>query len=87
VQLWLGDQDTTVPYASNAGVVRGLLQPPAEFHSAPGAAHFSFLTPCDLLAPPMICKDPKGFDRKAFHAQFNREVLNFFRRKMPAGSR
>lgn len=81
VQLWAGDQDTTVPAASNTDLVRGLLPTPPEFHRVTGAAHLSFLPPCGLgrlLLPPMLCADPKGFDRKAFHRSFNRQVVAFF---------
>jgi len=28
---------------------------------------------------PEICADPLGFDRAAFHEQFNADVLAFFR--------
>ncbi|MGB7905421.1 MAG: hypothetical protein WCF43_12050, partial [Steroidobacteraceae bacterium] len=49
VQLWSADQDTNVPYATNTRHVREALGPQAEFHSVPGAGHFSFLAPCGLL--------------------------------------
>ena len=81
VQLWAGDQDVTVPSATNTDLVRGLLPTAPDYHRVPGAAHLSFLAPCGLgrlLLPPMLCADPKGFDREAFHRTFNRQVVAFF---------
>lgn len=80
VQLWDGSADVTVPLATNAGAVRRLLPDAPEFHLVDNASHFSFLTPCDALARLLlpICKDPRGFDRKAFHEQFNASVVAFF---------
>jgi predicted dienelactone hydrolase len=86
VQLWAGQADDTVPVATNAAVVRGLL-PAATTESklVSDAAHAGFLTPCGpaaALMPPALCKDPKGFDRKAFHRLFNAEVVGFFDRTL-----
>ena len=81
VQLWAGGRDSTVPVATNAAIVRGLLPTPPEFHLVSGAGHLSFLPPCGLakpLLPPALCADPPGFDRKAFHQTFNRDVVAFF---------
>ncbi len=78
VQLWSGELDQTVPYASNAGVVRAGLGAHAEYHEAKGAMHLSFLSPCGLLRPPAVCADAPGFDREAFHAAMNAEVIRFF---------
>jgi predicted dienelactone hydrolase len=58
-----------------------------EFHRAIGAAHLSFDTPCsqaqvEASDKPVMCTDPKGFDRVAFHSRFNGEVVRFFRRHL-----
>lgn len=82
VQLWAGTADDTVPLATNAGYLAGLLGPKAEMHAVPGAAHFSFLMPCGLLGPPELCKDPAGFNRAKFHQQLNADVAHFFRAKL-----
>ena len=82
IQLWGADEDTNVPYATNTRLVREALGPRVEFHSVPGAGHFSFLAPCGLLRPPGICSDPGQFDRKAFHADMNASVIAFFSRNM-----
>lgn len=77
VQLWSGDKDVNVPYATNAGPIREALGPRVEFHAVRGAGHTSFLTPCGLLRPPGLCSDPGKFDRKAFHATMNASVVEF----------
>jgi predicted dienelactone hydrolase len=82
VQLWAGDADRTVPYETNAGVVRHLLTGPVDFHSVPGAVHLSFLAPCGPDSPPQICQDGEGFDRAAFHRELNRSMIEFFRRHL-----
>lgn len=80
VQLWSGKEDVNVPEATNAELVSQALGSRAEVHSVPGAGHFSFLVPCRLFGPPLLCSDAKGFDRGAFHSAMNAEVVNFFRR-------
>ena len=82
VQLWAGTADETVPLASNAGLLSAKLGQRAEMHAVPGAVHFSFLMPCGLLGPRELCKDPKEFDRAAFHRQFNADVARFFEANM-----
>ena len=82
IQLWSADEDVNVPYATNTKPVRDALGSVVEFHSIAGAGHFSFLTPCGLLAPPEICSDQGQFDRKAFHAQMNTSVVEFFEKNL-----
>jgi predicted dienelactone hydrolase len=78
VQLWSGDADDRVPYATNAKVVREAIGEAVEFHSVPGAGHLAFLVPCGPLKPPAICTDADGFDRKAFHTRMNADIVAFF---------
>lgn len=82
IQLWGADDDINVPYATNTKLVREALGSRVEFHSVPGAVHFSFLTPCGLLGPPAICKDQGQFDRKAFHMNMNASVIAFFEKNL-----
>lgn len=82
IQLWGADNDSNVPYATNTKLVREALSSRVEFHAVAGAGHFSFLTPCGLLAPPALCSDQQGFDRKAFHMDMNASVIAFFEKKM-----
>jgi hypothetical protein len=47
--------------------------------------HFAFLAPCPpafAKARPELCTDAPGFDRLAFHRQFDGEVLAFFRAQL-----
>lgn len=81
VQLWHGEQDTTVPFASNSQGLLSALGDRAELHKVPAAAHYSFLVPCGVLSLLPICADPADFDRDAFHQQMNSEVLAFFQRQ------
>jgi predicted dienelactone hydrolase len=82
VQMWSGEQDDKVPYATNAKPVRDGLGERVEFHSVPSAGHLSFLAPCGLLKPPGICSDPSGFDRTSFHVEMNGKVVSFFDRNL-----
>lgn len=82
VQIWGGKADVTVPLASNGQYLANLLGPKADMHPVPDAVHFSFLMPCGLIGPSELCKDPKGFDRAAFHRKFNSDVAKFFRSKL-----
>lgn len=81
VQVWSGEKDVLVPYASNAKVIIDSLArhgQTAEFRSVPNAEHRSFLSPCGPVKDAEHCKDAEGFDREAFHAEMNQEVLKFF---------
>jgi predicted dienelactone hydrolase len=82
VQLWNGTQDSNVPYATNEAVVRKLLPTPPDYHAVAGAGHFSFLAPCPSWLPLPICKETNGFDRVAFHRDFNRAVVAFFQAQL-----
>jgi predicted dienelactone hydrolase len=49
----------------------------------PNAVHMSFLTTCPTGPESSdACKDAPGFDRAAFHRDFNAEVVAFFRRHL-----
>ena len=51
-----------------------------------GAGHFSFVTsfPTALkIVAGEGARDPKGFDRDAFHQVMNREIVEFFDRTLP----
>jgi predicted dienelactone hydrolase len=90
IQLWssaLGDNGGVTP--ANVEAIAQNLPVRPEFHPVPNSAHMSFIFPCaPALAktnPPQVCTDPPGFDRTAFHAQFNAEVLRFFRARLGQG--
>ena len=83
VQLWSGDRDETVPFATNTRIVQEGLGDRVEARRIAGASHLSFLAPCGLLNPPAVCADPDGFDREKAHASMNAEVLRFFNARIP----
>jgi predicted dienelactone hydrolase len=60
-----------------------------DIHVVP-AGHFAFLAPCSpqlAAALPCICIDkPAGFDRAAFHRDFNASVAEFFRAHLSVDS-
>lgn len=85
IQMWAsheGGQGVTLDQVS--AVARDLPVKP-EFHAVPNSTHLSFLTPCPpalAKALPDICTDPPGFDREAFHKDFDAQVLSFFRKTL-----
>ncbi|ARN19410.1 alpha/beta hydrolase family protein [Piscinibacter gummiphilus] len=85
VQLWRADADTVLPSPWYAEPVRDGLGTPPEYHPVPDAGHFDFLAPCtlrfSLMAPP-LCSSQAGFDRAAFHREFNAAVVAFFGRTL-----
>jgi predicted dienelactone hydrolase len=87
VQLWRAENDHLLPNPDYAQAVRDALPRPPEYHVVPNADHFDFLAPCtERLArvAPEICVERPGFDRAAFHAEFNRAVVAFFERTLAA---
>ncbi len=82
VQLWRGGEDQILPSPYYVEPVRDRLAGRADYRVVEGAGHFDFLPPCDeALArnAPMICAPTPGFDRAAFHEDFNRDVVAFFK--------
>jgi predicted dienelactone hydrolase len=59
-----------------------------DVHVVP-AGHFTFLAPCSpqlAAAVPRICTDnPPGFDRTAFHRDFDASIVGFFRQHLRDG--
>ncbi len=87
VQLWRGDSDEVLPHPRHAQNVYDGLAVKPDYHIVPNAGHFAFLAPCSAsLAAmvPEICHDPEGFDRTAFHREFNPAVVAFFKAHLPA---
>jgi predicted dienelactone hydrolase len=81
LQFWRSELGGGVDPAGTARVARSLPGKP-DVHIVP-AGHFAFLAPCSpelAAAIPRICTDvPTGFDRAAFHRDFNASVARFFR--------
>ena len=85
VQLWRAENDVLVPHPRYAEAVRLALPEAPDYRVVANAGHFDFLAPCSAalaaLAPP-ICTSAAGFDRAAFHADFDAEVVKFFRKTL-----
>jgi predicted dienelactone hydrolase/intracellular septation protein A len=85
VQLWEAEDDRIAPNRWSADNVKANLPSPLELHLVPSADHFAFIAPCSsALAErvPDICQDPPGFDRTAFHRDFNAAVVGFFQKQL-----
>ena len=86
IQLWRGDHDEILPHPRHAQNVYDNLPIKPEYHVVPNAGHFAYLAPCTpalAQAVPFICHDPEGFDRAAFHGEFNASAVAFFKAKLP----
>jgi predicted dienelactone hydrolase len=85
IQLWASERggDGVLPEDSDA-IDENLPEKP-DYHVVPNSAHFAFIAPCSpeaTKALPEICVDAEGFDRVAFHKEFNVDVVAFFRRQL-----
>jgi predicted dienelactone hydrolase len=85
IQLWGSARggDGVLP-EDGATIDRNLPAKP-EYHVVPNSAHFAFIAPCSpeaTKALPEICADAGGFDRVAFHKEFNAAMLAFFRKHL-----
>jgi predicted dienelactone hydrolase len=85
VQLWASEFGGDGVEPHSADIVDGNLASAHEFHLVPNAGHFAFLAPCPAALAaraPAICTDAAGFDRVAFHREFDAAVLAFFQTKL-----
>jgi predicted dienelactone hydrolase len=82
VQLWASERggDGVLPH--DVAAAEGNLPAKHEYRVVSNAGHFAFVPPCpQALAKqlPEVCVDAPGFDRVAFHKQFDTDLLAFFR--------
>jgi predicted dienelactone hydrolase len=85
IQLWRSERDEVVPQPFHAQHVYDELPTKPEYHVVANAGHFAFLPECPLFLSLFVrdgCRDPAGFDRAAFHRQFNEQVVAFFKAKL-----
>ena len=82
LQIWRSELGGHGVDAGGTERVSSILPGKPEIHVVP-AGHYAFLAPCSpqlAAAVPRICTDnPAGFDRAAFHRDFNADVIAFFR--------
>lgn len=82
LQLWSSQEGGQSVTADRVEAVARLLPTPPPYHQVENSTHLSFLRPCapeEMSRLGDLCADPPGFDRAAFHRQFNAEVLAFLR--------
>ena len=79
VQLWASERGGDGVFPHDVAAVDRNLPAKHEYRVVTNAGHFAFVPPCPPAAAPEFCSDAPGFDRVAFHAQFNADVLAFFR--------
>jgi predicted dienelactone hydrolase len=81
LQFWRSEQGGAgVDPAGTAHLAANLPGKP-DIHVMP-AGHFGFLPPCSpqfAANLPRFCTDPTGFDRVAFHRDFDASIVRFFR--------
>ena len=90
IQLWASEnggrglRNIAIQPGSVAALEKRLSRP-HEFHLVPNAGHFAFMLCGPSISPvPEYCADAPGFDRAAFHDQFNAAVVRFFRQQLRA---
>ena len=87
VQLWQAEDDRVAVNRWSSDIVKASLPSPPEAHLVPLAGHFAFLAPCSAALAemaPEICRDPPGFDRTAFHQEFNLVIIGFLKKELKA---
>jgi predicted dienelactone hydrolase len=80
VQLWASEFGGDGVTHDDATTVDRNLAAKPELHTVANAGHFAFLPSCSpgqARALAQICADPEGFDRAAFHGEFDRQVIAF----------
>ena len=82
VQLWASERGGDGVLPRDVAAVDANLPARHDYRVVSNAGHFAFV----LCPPPLvqarseICVDAPGFDRVAFHAEFNGDVLAFYRK-------
>jgi predicted dienelactone hydrolase len=78
IQLWASERGGDGVLPQDVAMVNESLPARHEYRVVPNSAHFAFLSPCApalVQTRPEICADASGFDRAAFHREFNAAVL------------
>jgi predicted dienelactone hydrolase len=85
IQLWSSEHGGGGVTPQSVVDIGNMLPSKPDYRLVPNAGHFAFLAPCSPAQAstiPRICVDAPGFDRVAFHKEFNAEVLAFFRKHL-----
>jgi predicted dienelactone hydrolase len=89
VQLWASEHGGDGVTQESVAAVNQNLPAKHDYHLVPNSGHFAFVIcpPALAKAAPEICTDAPGFDRIAFHKQFNAEVVSFFQTELRSARR
>lgn len=85
LQLWASEQGGRGASAEATAKIGDALTSKTNVNIVRNAAHFVFLAPCPaeaIKSEPEFCTDGAGFDRTAFHKQFNADLIAFFRQRL-----
>lgn len=85
IQLWASTYGGDGVTPESVAAVRSNLPVAPDWRVADNATHFGFVLPCSPAlrqSKPEICGDAPGFDRLAFHRDFNAQVLAFFQKHL-----
>lgn len=85
ILLWASEQGGRGADPKVTATVGQALPAKTDVNVVRGGAHFIFLAPCaaeEIKRNPEFCADADGFDRVAFHQQFNAATLAFFRLRL-----
>lgn len=84
VQLWASELGGDGVFLKDVAPLDTNLSAPHEFHVVRNAGHFAFLLCPPALAQivPDACAEHNGFDRAAFHQEFNAAVVKFLRENL-----
>ena len=82
VQLWASERGGAGVLPRDVAAVEANLPARHEYRVVSSAGHFAFVLcpPALVKELPELCADAPGFDRSAFHTEFNADVLAFFRK-------
>lgn len=87
LQIWRSELGGHGVDAKFTALIASRLPGAPEIHTVP-AGHYAFLAPCSpqlaALVPRLCTDEPAGFDRVAFHRDFNAAVVRFFREHLVA---
>jgi predicted dienelactone hydrolase len=81
LQLWRSERGGDGVTPESVAALETMLPSRPDYRTVPNSAHFAFLPPCSpelAKAMPEICVDERGFDRVAFHRQFDADIVAFF---------
>ena len=85
ILLWRAAADQITPHPRAAEAVYNALPTRPDYVVVPSAGHFAFVACSAEMAKraPAVCQDAAGFDRQAFHREFNSAVVAFFKARLP----